>query len=244
MLKFYFVRASRDIFGHGILIVLPVILIAFFNFIYRDNGLISDINGNASPFITVLTIGFALTFQIYGGVISYETIGTDFYSPMQGRLLASPKEPRSLILSIISTSILVSFMQTLVVLLFSIFVLDAVIPSILVVLAVMIVSIIVNQLIGTVIILSTGKVKTATAVMTVYAIIAPMIAGLYFPLPDNAFFDLMKKYLTPMALANTAIFGAMEKDPGKLLTGVLPLILISILLYMAIRPLSRKVNRR
>ena len=241
MLKFYFVRASRDLFGHLILIVLPVILIGFFNYIYRDSGIISGIEGNPNPFITVLTIGFALTFQIYGGALSYETIGVDFYSPMRGRLQASPKEPRSLILSIVSTSIVVSFLQTLLVLMFSVFVLDAAIPSLPVVLLIMIVSIIVNQLLGTVILLKTGKVKTATTIMNVYGILSPMLAGLFFPLPNTAFFDVVKKYLTPMALANTAIFGVMENDLSMVVAGVVPLILISMLLYMAIRPLSRKV---
>jgi len=241
MLKFYFKRSTRDVVAHIILLIIPVILIGFFDFIYRESMIVTGISGAQNSFITTLTIGFTLTFQIYAGALSYETIGGDFFSPMKGRLLSSPKEPRSFILSILATGTLVSFLQTGLVLLFSVLLLNAEIPSIILVIAIMSVSILVNQLLGTVILLLTEKVKVATTIMSVYGAVAPMLIGLYFPLPDTRFSDLIKQYLTPMALANKAILSAMEKDYAGMFSGLIPLLLLIVILYMALKPLGKKV---
>ncbi|WP_313126770.1 ABC transporter permease [Proteiniclasticum ruminis] len=238
---FYFKRSMRDVVGHLILIALPVVLIAFFDYIYRNSDLISGIMDPSNSFITVLTIGFTLTFQIYGGALTFETIGSDFFTPMKGRLLASPKEPRSILLSILLTGILVSFIQTAVVVLFSIFVLEAEVKALPLVLLIMLLSIIFNQLLGTTILLLAGKVKTATTAMSLYGAVAPIFIGIYFPLPDTALFRGLRDYLTPMAFANRAVFGAMEGQSREMLLGVLPMIVFTLLLIAWLKPLTRKV---
>ena len=78
--------------------------------------------------ITALAIGFALTFQIYGSAISFETLAEDLYSPMHDRIFSSPVEIRSIILSILVSSTVVSFLQTSILLVFSSIILGAIIP--------------------------------------------------------------------------------------------------------------------
>jgi ABC-2 type transport system permease protein len=89
MLRFYILRASKELFGHFILIFLPILLISFFYYVNSGNAII-----DRAELSTVLTIGFALTFQIYGSAISFETLGHDFLSPIHDRLLAAPIHPR------------------------------------------------------------------------------------------------------------------------------------------------------
>jgi ABC-2 type transport system permease protein len=241
MFIFNLKRSARDLFGHLILIGFPVVLIAFFNFIYTKSSIFSGIHGQSLPFLTVLTIGFALTFQIYGASLSFETIGSDFFSPMKDRLSASPGDLRMLVISILTTAAIVSFLQTLVVILFSVLILKAPLPMLHLVLPVMMLSIVFHQLLGSVIMLASGSVKTSNAILSTYGSVAPMLIGLYFPLPNTAFFSIVRNYSTPMALANTAIKGIIGNDTSRILSALIPLLALTILLFLLMRPLIKKV---
>lgn len=83
--------------------------------------------------------------------------------------------------------------------------------------------------------------KLANGILTFYGAVAPMAMGLYFPLPRNAFFSFVREYLGPMALANTAILGAMDGDSFKLAVGVGSLVLMSLGLFLALPSLIRRL---
>ena len=233
MLKFYILRSSKEILGHLILILLPILLISIFNYVNSSYN-IGAIN-------SVLTIGFALTFQIYGSALSFETLGQDFLSPMRNRLLATPVNPTKIVLSILFSGIIVSFLQSFVVLIFSATILDIKFNNLFLILLVMLISVIFNQLFGTIILFLSKNIKTANSVTTLYGIVAPILAGLYFPLPDNIIINLFEKYLTPMALAQTAILGVMDNNLKNIAIGTIPLIILSLILFLLIKPLSKKV---
>ena len=242
MFIFNLKRSTKDIIGHLILIVVPVILIAFFNFIYSNSAVYSGIHGQNLSFITLLTIGFTLTFQIYGASLSFETIGADFFSPMRDRLAASPADLRRLILAILLSATVVSSLQTIAVLVFSTVILQAPLPSAPLILATMILSIVFHQLLGSTIMLASRSVKTSNAILSTYGAIAPMLIGLYFPLPDTRLFSIIKNYSTPIALANTAIKGIISNDIHLIITGMIPLTLLTIILFFVIRPLIGRIS--
>lgn len=241
MFKFHLFRSSRDIFGHIILILLPILLIAFFNYVYSSEFFDLGPTLDMSQLLTVLTIGFALLFQIYGSGLSFETLGSDFLTPMHDRILATPVNPRKIVLSVMFTGTLVSFLQTLAVVLFSMIVLHARFDHIILVLLVLLISVIFNQLLGTVILFSTKKVSTANIITTLYGIIAPFTVGLYYPLPDNPLLNFMKDYGTPMGLAQKAIFGVINQNLLNVLLGLVPLLVMIMILFILIKPLSKKV---
>ena len=241
MFKFHFIRSMRDIYGHIILIVLPVFLIGFFNFIYSGSVIETGIQDSSIQLTTVLTIGFSLTFQIYGASISFENLGKDFFSPMRDRLLSTPTEPRKIVISNLYTGIVVSSLQTLAILGFSASILHARLTPLPVILAILLLSIIVNHLVGTSMLMLFRSVKTANTVLSVYGALVPMTIGLYFPLPDNAFFSILRSYLTPMALANTAILGAIGNNLQDFLVGTISLTLLAFGLFIGLKPLVRKV---
>lgn len=241
MFKFHILRSTRDIIGHFILIGLPILLISIFNYIYSGSMIDTGAAIDSTEISRILTIGFALTFQIYGSALSFETLGQDFLSPMHDRLLSTPVNPRNIVMSVLFTSIMVSFLQTLVILVFSMILLDVEFKNLFAILLILLISVVVNQLIGTTILFLTKKVRTATTITSLYGIIAPMITGLYFPLPKGPIFDFMKNYLTPMALAQTAIFGVIHQNYRNILIGITPLVLITIILFVLLKPLSRKV---
>ncbi|HLV10534.1 MAG TPA: ABC transporter permease [Halanaerobiales bacterium] len=241
MVKFHLLRSSRDFVGHIILILIPIVLISIFNYIYSSNLIPTDAMVDSVEIPVILTIGFALTFQIYGAAISFETLAQDFLTPMHDRLMAAPVNPRKMISSVLLSSIIVSFLQTVVIVIFSMIIFKARFESLWAILLVLLLSVIVHQLIGTVIIFLSKNVKTSNAVTTLYGSIAPILIGLYFPLPELQIFELLKKYSTPTSLARTAIIGIIKNNSMDILIGILPLILIGVLLFILLRPLSKKV---
>lgn len=241
MIKFHLLRSTRDLLGHIILIFVPIVLISIFNFIYSNNLFPTEVMVDSVEVPVILTIGFALTFQIYGSALSFETLAQDFLSPMYDRLLATPVSPRKMIMSVLLSSIIVSFLQTIVIVIFSMIILEARFESLLAVLLVLLLSVIVHQLIGTTILFLSKNVKTANAITTLYGVVAPAFIGLYFPLPDLQIFKLLKWYLTPISLARTAIIGIIKNNGQDILIGIFPLILIVVILFILLRPLSKKV---
>lgn len=240
MFKFHFKKNSKDLLAHLILVFTPITLISVFYMLYSNQGV--DLkNDYVSNLNVVLTIGFALIFQIYGSAHSFETLGQEFLTPHRNRLLATPTEPQRIITSVLVSSVLISFIQTCVVLLFSFLFLKTSYHPVLGVLFILLLSVILNQLLGTVILLYTKNVKSASAVTTLYGIVAPMIMGLYFPLPNHPVIRFFKSYGTPMSLAQTASLGFIENDVQAILIGLIPMVIICLVLYLLINPLSKRV---
>ena len=242
MFKFHFIRSTRDLVGHLILIGIPVLLITFFNYIFTENLIEFEFEGNYVPRLAVLTIGFALTFQIFGASISFEVLGSDYFGPMYDRLLASPIEPRAHVFSTLVVGCLVSFLQTLVILLFSALVLKADLGPWPVILPILFLAVIFNQLLGTVILFLSKSVKVSNSILTIYGIVAPLSIGLYIPLPQNTFFTFLENYLSPLALANSAVLGTINGNALNISIGVGSLILMSGGLYGALKPLIRRLS--
>nr|WP_319472988.1 hypothetical protein [uncultured Sphaerochaeta sp.] len=242
MIAFQLKRSSRDLVGQAVLILFPLILIFFFDYLYKNISIETGMGMGGQSRITALAIGFALTFQIYGSALSFETLAEDLFSPMHDRIFASPADIRSIVLSILLSSIIISFLQSSILLLFSSIILGASFPSLPLVMLVLLVSVIFNQLLGTVLMLLTGGVKTANMVTTIYGSLVPMAVGLYFPLPQGTFFRLLRLYGTPMSLANTASLAVMEGNLRLFLICLVSLLSLIVLLFFCLRPLVRRIS--
>lgn len=239
MYKFHFLRSIKDLVGHFILIGIPVVLITVFNFLYNQN-----VDPAVSKHVTAyLTVGMMLPFHVWGAALSFETIGADFLTPMYDRLMASPEKPQKIVISILFTSMLVSFIQSIVILGYGIIVLGAYFIDLWAVVLLLILSIVFHQLLGTIVLFASKSVKVAASINTFYGIAAPVIAGLYFPLPDHPITNFMKQYLTPVSLSFTSIWGVQEGDTFKIVVGAIPLFILSIILFLLIKPLSKRVIR-
>ncbi|MEA4866491.1 MAG: hypothetical protein VB088_13980 [Sphaerochaeta sp.] len=109
-------------------------------------------------------------------------------------------------------------------------------------LVILLVSVLFNQLLGTVLLFLVGTSKAANVVTTIYGSVVPMLVGLYFPLPDSALFRVIRLYGTPMSLANTASIRAMEGDYGSMALVMLPIAVIVVLLFVSLKPLVRRIE--
>ena len=231
----------KDIFAHFILIMFPVLLVTFFNYVFSGTAFAGQLVVGTLPLLSILTTGFALTFQIHGSSLSYEYIADDFFTWKRYRLMATPVEPRKLVLSTMVMGTVTSILQTFVVIVFCVFVLRATFTNLPIVAMIFIASVILNQLVGTVVLFLSRSVKTANIITSVYGAVAPMTVGLYFPLPDTQLFLFIRQYLTPMALANTAILKTMESDWISVLKASIPMLILIAILFMLLKPMVRKV---
>jgi ABC-2 type transport system permease protein len=126
--------------------------------------------------------------------------------------------------------------------LFSHFVLGAAFPRLFWVLLILLLSVVFNQLLGTIILLASKGPKLANMVTTIYGSIAPMLAGLYFPLPQNALFRYIRLYGTPMNLANTVSISVLD---GTLMQSLVPLLILlslTVLLFILLKPMAGRVR--
>jgi ABC-2 type transport system permease protein len=231
----------RDVVGHLILISIPVILIVLFKVIFTGDLLDAVLPDQSVSYTTILTVGFILMFQIFGSAISFETLAVEFFSPMADRLLSTPADPRRLVVSVLVTSTAVSLLQTCVVMLFSVIVMNTEALLFVRALPVFFIAIVFNQLLGTFILMLTGTAGAANTITSIYGSIAPMTIGLYFPLPDTAFFELLRTYLTPMALANTAVLSVIKGNLSEALLSASILIVLNVLLFAGLRPMIRRI---
>lgn len=241
MIGFHIKRSAKDLMGHAILILFPLALIFFFDYLYKTIDIQTGMEVAGQQRLALLVIGFALTFQIYGAALSYETLAGDLYTPMHDRLFASAVEGRNLVLSVMLSATVVSFIQSLVIVVVSIVALGAAFANLPLVLCILLVSVVFNQLLGTVLLLLVGSPKTANIVTTIYGSVVPMLVGLYFPLPSTELFRFIRLYGTPMSLANTASIRAMEGSFGHMLVVMLPIMLAILLLLLCMKPLVRRI---
>lgn len=241
MIAFQIKRSAKDLIGNAILILFPLVLIFFFDYLYKTIDIQTGMEVAGQQRLSLLVIGFALTFQIYGAALSFETLAADLYTPLHDRLFASPVEGRSLVLSVLFSGAVISFLQSLVIVLFSTVILGARIPSLPLVLVILLVSVVFNQLLGTVLLLLVGTPKVANVVTTIYGSVVPMLVGLYFPLPKTALFRFIRLYGTPMSLANTASIRAMEGNFTSMALATLPLLIAIGVLLLCLKPLVRRI---
>jgi len=241
MIGFHLKRASKDVVGEVILILFPLILIFFFDYLYRNIGIETGLEAGTQSRVSVLAIGFALTFQIYASAMSFETLSEDLFTAMHDRLFASPTEGRTLVLSVLASGTVVSFLQSFVVIVFSIIILGAAIPNLAFILAILLLTVLFNQLLGTILLLWCGSPKVANIVTTVYGSVVPMIIGLYFPLPKYALVRFLRLYGTPMSLANTASLAVMEGQWVRAITTFAPLLVLTVALFLLLKGLVRRV---
>ncbi len=236
MLRFYGLRVLKDYLGHIILLGLPIVLITLMVVINREAA--PDSVEEAALFIG---LAYILMFHGFGAAYTFEGIEHDFFSAFKDRLRASPVNPMRFVLANLSFSIVTSFLQTLVLVVFIVLAFEVRIAQWPLVLGVLLMSVVFIQLFAAVLILCMKKTAKAQALMIAYIILSMFAAGLFFPLPQTAITEFLAKYSSPLAWTHRALYGVMESSLAQALIGV-GLLSAAILFVAAIAyRLSRRV---
>lgn len=235
MFRFYLLRLLKDYLGHAILIGLPIFLIAMLTYINAPDQ-------TGWPEISRhITIVFVVMFQIFGAAYTFEGIEADFLSPMKDRLHATPVNPMHLVVIQIMFSALVSLIQSFILIVFAIVLFDAAFENVPAVMGFLVLSALAAQIFGGLLVMLLKSASKAQVVITLYAIFAPMVAGLNFELPDNAIKPYLERYSSPVAWTRIGLEGIIGNDGSDSLFGVLSLLALIAILAVFLRRTSKKV---
>ncbi|MDI6453611.1 ABC transporter permease [Peloplasma aerotolerans] len=237
MVRFYGLRVLKDYLGHIILIGLPVVLITLMTAINKEATEIEDVKQMA----LYIGIIYIIMFQGFGAAYTFEGIEHDFFKPFRNRLRATPVHPMKFVLANIFSSISISFLQSLVILGYVVLFYGSVVNNIALVLLTLLIGVILAQFVAAISILSLKKASKAQAVITVYIIIAMIIAGFFFPLPENDVTVFLSKFSSPLAWTHYAVHGFMNKAYDEALLGLGLLSSLVMICGLVVYRLSRRV---
>ncbi len=237
MLRFYFLRVIKDYLGHIILLGLPTLLI-FINMQIQMNVDPDVDKGGAALYVGFV---FILMFQAFGAAYTFEGIEQDFFTPFKDRLRAAPVRPVWFLITNMVYGMLISFLQLLVVLTFVVLMYDATISNWGVVVAVLFMGVMFTHTFASLLIVLLKKANKAQTFITLYAIGGTMIAGMFFPLPENALTEFLSRYSSPITWQWISIEGFMANDYSDAFLGLsLLLAAFAIVMVLFVR-LSKRV---
>jgi hypothetical protein len=202
----YLRRASRDLVSLSF-IILPVALAGVFSFIFSQNSTENIYVNGYNLVATYVTIMFMLSFQLTsGGMYLLKYLNHDLAKPMRWRLKATPCPIHGFIFSATVACTVFTMVQGLLIIGFTAFFMKVYWGNIMVTIFAFLLISIVAQLMGMIMFLMVRNLGTAESLLLFIIMTMMAFNGNMFRLPQNTFFEFMKKFGTPIALAQTAIF--------------------------------------
>lgn len=235
MLRFYTLRILRDYIGHAILIGLPMFLVGILTYINTPDGEQMDVVARH------IGIVFLLMFQMFGAAYTFEGLRDDFLTPRKDRIKATPVNPMTIVLTQIGLSTIITFLQGMVLIGFTMVVFNAVYPNLPFILLLVILSALFAQLFGALLVFTLKSASKAQIGVIAYAIIAPIMAGLNVELPDHAIVPYLERYSSPLALVNTGIQGAFESHTNDMMIGLVAILTFITIFILLVKHFSKRV---
>ena len=241
----YLKRMSKDPFSMAVYVLLPVVIVYILATIYSTNH--DDpaeyfyVNGY-NMIITHFAVGMMLLFQLNGGIHILHFLNQTFQKPMKWRLKASPCPLSMFVFSGVFACLIFTSLQGLLIVAITSIFFNAYWGSLLVTVITIFIISFISMLIAIFVFLFVRNLNTAEYVSWGIGFTMATLAGMMFPMPDNAFFRFMAQYGSPFALARSAIF-----ESGFLATGstssyiyILILVAVSLVLSGIVTVLSRR----
>lgn len=214
--RLYLRRAVRDWIGWAIYIILPIGLVVALSAVGSNVNSPAAFQDGYNVLATRASVAIVLMFQLLGGGYLLNYFTNDLLGTIKWRLRAAPCPVHNHIFAGITACTIFTVLQGLFIAAATAIFLDAYWGNWAVTgLSIVLVSII-AQLINIVLLLIIKNASSAGFLSWAVAYGMTVLAGVFFALPDNAFFAFMQKYGTPVALAKTAIMeSGMWGDTGN-----------------------------
>ncbi len=231
-LKYTALRMLRAYIVLLLLLVVPIILITLFAIIL--SGIVVAETGQ--PAIHGTAMIQVLVFQLFGGSIVMAYIQSDLFSPSRIRFYLLPFNVTMYAFSILLCGTVFSILLGIVLMIYSQFVLGIIWLNWAWSIFIIIVMAVLSSVVYLIITFSVKKHSTAEWLSVIYGVGLVVLAGLFFPMPDNAFFQFMGSYGNPLTLAIMSIEAMNGADAGKawFCAGILMSIMGFLLVLMLI----------
>ena len=209
-IKFTLLRMLRNYLVLLLLLIVPIAILTVFNFVLSD-----AIGASGEPLMENQSIMMVLLFQLFSGAIVMEYINQDFFTSFRKRLYMIPFNKTMYGFSILLLGTVFSTMLGVILMLYTHFVLGVTWDSWLWAIYLIILMAVLSNVVCLIFTFSVNKFSTAERLSEVYGVGFVLLAGLFFPLPDNAFFNFMSSYGNPLTLSVNSIDDMSNSNVGE-----------------------------
>jgi ABC-2 type transporter. len=208
-IPFTLLRMVRSYIVLLLLLAMPILLLTVFAFILK--GAVTE---TGEPYLYQTAITMVLTFQLFGGSIVMSYIQTDFFSEFRARIFALPFNRTMYAFSIMMCGTVYSILMGLILMAYTQFVLGVAWTNWLWAIYILSLMSILSSVVYLIITFAVKSFKTAERLSVLYGVSFVTLAGLFFPMPDNAFFRFMGSYGNPLALSVEAVLNMSRSNSG------------------------------
>ncbi|KMK77924.1 ABC transporter permease [Alkalihalobacillus pseudalcaliphilus] len=206
-IPFTFLRMSRDFVTLLLLLAMPIVLITVFYFIL---GGVTNEAGYPAFYDTAIIM--TLVFQLFGGSVVMHFIQEDLLTLRKQRFQISPLNRTMYAFSLALCGTLFSMILGFLLLVYTSMVLNVEWGNWLWVMFVVSLMAILSTIVSLICLFVVTNFKVSERLTEVYGVGFVILAGLFFPMPDHAFFTFINEYVNPLMLSVDAVLYAMQNQ--------------------------------
>lgn len=207
-LRFTLLRLIRNVIVLLLLLVVPVVLLTFFSFIL--SGVTAE---DGTPYSDQNALTMVLVFQLFGGSTVMHYINNDLFTVNRMRMYAAPFNKTMYAFSIMMCGTAFSVVLGVILMAYSQLALGVRWDSWGWTVYLIFLMSVLSSIVCILFLSSVKKYKLAERLSEVYGIGCVVLAGLFFPLPQNRLFDFLGSYGNPLTLSVGAI---TERSRGNI----------------------------
>lgn len=234
-MRFTLTRMRRNYIVLLLLLIVPIVLLTVFHFILGE-----AIGDEGQTLMQEQAAMMVLMFQLFAGVIVMDYIHLDFFTSFRKRLYMAPFNKTLYAFSILMGGTSFSVLLGIILMIFTHFVLDVSWVNWIWTIYMIILMAVLSSIICLIFVLSVRKISTAERLSEVYGVGFVLLAGLFFPMPDNAFFDFMSSYGNPLTLSVMSIEAMNTSDISEAWFTANILHIAIVILFIVMMILGRK----
>lgn len=198
-MRFTALRISRNWITLLLLFVVPIVLTTLFAII------LADIEREGVPVIDENNVILVLVFQLFGGAVVMSYIYYDLFTESRYRFQSLPMNTIIYGFTIMLVGTLYSIILGAILVGYTTLVWHVNWGNIVWSLFVIALMATLSSIVCLILTFSVKNFKIAERLSEVYGIGAVLLAGLFFPMPDNAVINWVNEYVNPLTLAYSAV---------------------------------------
>ncbi|MFC4596848.1 multidrug ABC transporter permease [Cohnella hongkongensis] len=233
-LKYTALRIVRGYIVLLLLLLLPILILTFFWLI-----LSGAVDETGEPYFHQSALSMVLSFQLFGGSVVMHMIYQDFFTANKWRIYTLPFNKTLYAFSILMCGTAYSVMMGAALMTFTQFALGMEWNWLWTLCLISLMSVM-SSIVCLIFTFSVNSYKLAERLSEIYGIGFIALAGLFFPLPDNAFFDFMGSYGNPLALSIGAVNEMKQGNPQQAWLQASILLAANVVLFIAMLLAGRR----
>lgn len=208
--RFTAIRMARNYIVMLLLLGVPIIILTIFSVILSGN-----LTETGEPYINETATIMVLNFQLFGGSIVMTYIYTDFFTENKIRIYSLPFNKTMYAFSIMACGTVFSILLGVILMAYTQFVLEVVWKNWLWTIYIISLMSVLSSIVCLIFTFSVKDFKIAERLSEIYGVGFIVLAGLFFPMPKNEFFDFMGSYGNPLTLSIGAVYEMGRSNVGE-----------------------------